>query len=981
MKLPLLSFLLLFYFPIALHAQHEADNWYFGKKSGVSFSSGTATSLSDGQLSTLEGCAAISDAKTGALIFYTDGITVWNSKHTVMQNGTGLKGGFSATQSTLIVPNPANKLQYYIFTVSESESGSSDLSYSIVSLEASDGIVLTKNTLLIDGISEKLTGTKDCAGKGYWIITHARQTGTFYSFHVTSAGISTNPAISRYLPDISNFTGGYIKISPNRTKLALASTVTGGFLALFDFNPNTGVLSNYMRLNAPLTGNSFYGVTFSPDNSKIYASAIGVINYIYQYEVNLPDSTSIRNSLTILSSGAFVAALQLAPDGKIYTTQNGGTYIGVINEPNLKGTACGYQTNAVKLASQCYLGLPNFMDYVFDTTGAHLNPLISCLPPEAKVESDSGCVGHPLTFTDRSTMNPTSREWTFENGTPSTSTAGIVSVSYSTPGIYRVVLIVHNENGSDTVVTQAVVYPFPKASAGADRTLCYGEQLSLGTVADSSFTYSWQPTAGLDDSSKANPTATPSQSTTYILTVSSAGQCFAMDTVVLTVDSLFTTVSQDTTICSGESTRLLAQGGDTYRWSPVTGLDNPTISNPIAHPDTTTTYTVFISRGSCQDSATITINVTERPIPVVSKDQSICSGESTRLLAEGGDHYQWSPVTGLDNPNIPNPIATPRTTTTYTVYISRGSCIDSASVRIQVTESPIADAGASQTICAGEKVLLGQPQVAGHQYFWSPTNGLSNPTAAQPIASPTITTTYILKVVNAGGCASYDTLLLTVTPANLLAFTLSPDTISFMPGQQCTARIHIPKFTSDWHLRLNYDPRIITFTNIYQTTGGISMRAPRAIKDTLFLSGTGDDGEMKLDFRTFLPYSTDTIFPMHLSIDTANATNCDSMVTLPSGGIVLSLGGICGKGFRAAEETGKSYFLISKAHTVEFGVGLAGHVRLDVFDDLGSLIQTPLDTYLPVGEYSSTIDLPTGVYFWRIRAGMYQQVVPMVVVR
>jgi len=620
------------------------------------------------------------------------------------------------------------------------------------------------------------------------------------------------------------------------------------------------------------------------------------------------------------------------------------------------------------------------MDYVFDTTGAHLNPLMKCMPPEAKAESDSGCIGQPLTFTDRSTMNPTSREWTFENGTPSTSTAGIVSVSYSTPGIHRVVLIVQNDNGSDTIVTQAVVYPFPKASAGADRTLCHGEPLSLGTAADSSFTYSWQPTAGLDDPSKANPTATPSQSTTYILTVSSAGQCFAMDTVVLTVDSLFTTVSQDTTICSGESTRLFALGGDTYQWSPVTGLDNPTIPNPIAHPDTTTTYTVFISRGSCQDSATITINVTERPIPVVSKDQSICSGESTRLLAEGGDHYQWSPVTGLDDPNIPNPIATPSRTTTYTVYISRGSCIDSASVRIQVTESPIADAGTSQTICAGEKVLLGQPQVAGQQYFWSPANGLSDPTAAQPIASPTITTTYILKVVNAGGCASYDTLLLTVTPANILAFTLQPDSISIVPAQRFQARIHIPKHSTDWQLRLGYDSRVVSYLNASQTNG-ITLSFPHETNNSLLLSGSGEDGDIVLNFMTYLPYTPDTVFIMKLSIDSAASTLCDSMTTIPSAGNVLSLAGICGKGFRAAEETGKSYFLISKAHTVEFGVGLAGNVQLDVFDNLGTLLYNAVDEHLPAGSYSASIDLPSGVYFWRIRAGMYQQVVPMVVVR
>lgn len=906
MKILLPFFLILIFSSRTLHAQHEADHWYFGKKAGITFSGGTATAAADGELLTLEGCTAISDPKTGALLFYTDGRTVWNSKHAVMQNGTGLSGGYSATQSALIVPNPANILQYYVFTVSEAESTDSILAYSLVSLETPDGTVLTKNTVLQSGVSEKLTGTKDCSGKGYWVVTHARQSGTLYSFHVTKAGVEAIPVVSTYSPDISNFTGGYMKISPNRSKLALASTETGGFLALFDFDPSTGRCSKFMKVNAPLQGNSFYGLSFSPDDSKLYASAIGVISFLYQYEVSVPDSLTIRSSLTILKAGAFVGALQLGPDGKIYTTQNGGGYLGVITKPNLKGTACDYRTDAILLSAQCYLGLPNFMEYIFYTPSSTPTPFAYCLRPTAFTTPDTGCVATPLTFIDQSSSAPTSRLWTFENGTPASSTDSMVTVTYTTPGVHRVVLVVQNDNGSDSILTQAVVFPYPTANAGSDRTSCARNPTQLGSTRDSLLIYSWQPVTDLDDPTNATPIATPKQSMTYILTVTNAGGCSASDTIHLTLDSITPTITTNTAICRGESLQLLAAGGDTYQWSPVTGLDNPT---------------------------------------------------------------------------VPNPTATPVVTTTYTALISRNTCIDSATVTIEVKDTPLADAGNSRSICAGESTILGQPPVAGNTYRWTPTRGLRSPTASQTDASPDVTTTYILAVSNSVGCTSYDTLELTVTPANLLAFTLSPDTISFMPGQQCTARIHIPKFTSDWHLRLNYDPRIITFTNIYQTTGGISMRAPRAIKDTLFLSGTGDDGEMRLDFRTFLPYSTDTIFPMHLSIDTANATNCDSMVTLPSGGIVLSLGGICGKGFRAAEETGKSYFLISKAHTVEFGVGLAGHVRLDVFDDLGSLIQTPLDTYLPAGAYSSTIDLPTGVYFWRIRAGMYQQVVPMVVVR
>lgn len=72
--------------------------------------------LTNGQLNTLEGCATIADT-TGSLLFYTDGITVWNRNHVPMPNGSGLLGNPSSTQSGIIVPYPGNTDLYYVFTV------------------------------------------------------------------------------------------------------------------------------------------------------------------------------------------------------------------------------------------------------------------------------------------------------------------------------------------------------------------------------------------------------------------------------------------------------------------------------------------------------------------------------------------------------------------------------------------------------------------------------------------------------------------------------------------------------------------------------------------------------------------------------------------------------------------------------------------------------------------------------------------------
>jgi hypothetical protein len=98
------------------NAQNEANIWYFGNKAGLDFTSGKPVVLTNGKLNTNEGCATISNEK-GKLLFYTDGITVWDNKHQVLKNGDGLKGHPSSTQSAVIVPKPKSKNVYYIFTV------------------------------------------------------------------------------------------------------------------------------------------------------------------------------------------------------------------------------------------------------------------------------------------------------------------------------------------------------------------------------------------------------------------------------------------------------------------------------------------------------------------------------------------------------------------------------------------------------------------------------------------------------------------------------------------------------------------------------------------------------------------------------------------------------------------------------------------------------------------------------------------------
>lgn len=123
-------------------SQGEANIWYFGQNAGLDFNSGSPVSINGSQMNTLEGCSTISNS-SGQLLFYTDGVTVWDRNHNIMPNGTGLMGHESSTQSSLVIPKPNDPNIYYLFTVSEINSDG--LRYSVIDMSLNGGVWCNNN--------------------------------------------------------------------------------------------------------------------------------------------------------------------------------------------------------------------------------------------------------------------------------------------------------------------------------------------------------------------------------------------------------------------------------------------------------------------------------------------------------------------------------------------------------------------------------------------------------------------------------------------------------------------------------------------------------------------------------------------------------------------------------------------------------------------------------------------------------------------
>lgn len=354
------------------YPQGQTDKWYFGIHSAIDFSGGVPIALANSAIATNEGCATISDA-SGILLFYTDGVTVWNKNHAPMPNGTGLLGGISSTQSALIIPKPGSTSLYYVFTVDEF-GGPNGFRYTVVDMSLLSGLgdvdPNQKNILVQNNVTEKLTAIHNSTGNSIWVAIHEWGNNTYNVYSLDATGFQTTPVassigISHALVPVQNCYG-QLKFNSCGTKLAAAV----GYLdtvEVFDFNAATGVISNPVTI--PMTAH-VYGIEFSDDGNFLYVSNYDPLGTLVQFDLTSGNQATIIASKTILSQTPDIYGLQIGIDEKIYVTRSFSSFLGVIDQPTVAGIGCNYIDNGVDLdpnfmGNTSGLSLPGFMQSFF----------------------------------------------------------------------------------------------------------------------------------------------------------------------------------------------------------------------------------------------------------------------------------------------------------------------------------------------------------------------------------------------------------------------------------------------------------------------------------------------------------------------------------------------------------------------------------------------------------------------------------------
>jgi gliding motility-associated-like protein len=360
-----------------------------------------------------------------------------------------------------------------------------------------------------------------------------------------------------------------------------------------------------------------------------------------------------------------------------------------------------------------------------------VNPL-----PVANAGSDvSICSGNAATLT---ASGGQSYDWS--DG----QSGSVISVSPTTTTIYTVTVTTGSGCTDDDQVT-VLVQPSPVANAGADASICDGENAIL--QASGGGTYLWSTGQGIP-----LITVTPSVTTSYTVTVTNTAGCTdEAEATVFVQASPAADAGPDLDICSGETATLLASGGGSYLWS--NGQTTPAIT---VSPSNSTNYSVTVTNGGCSatDEAVVTVNAI--PVANAGPNVSIATGENATLTATGGGAYLWS--TGETTPSI---TVSPTATTPYSVTVTVNGCESQDEVIVFVNEPPLVNLGPDEIICAGESVTLTAAGSVPNNttFLWS--NGQST---NQITVSPFLTTNYSV-TLTANNLTSADTITVFVSQA------------------------------------------------------------------------------------------------------------------------------------------------------------------------------------------------------------------------
>jgi hypothetical protein len=484
--LKIISLFFLFVNASKTHAQW-ANQWVLSNNTGLDFNNpGLPQPWEPNGLEGGGGSSIICD-NNGLAILYSDGEFCYNKMHQQMPNGfdLGTQNTYQS-QNSIIIPHPDGSNRFFIFAVDEcydlldttfcsSLGNYGGVIWAMVDMDLEGGLgdVVLKQQHLYYPTCSKITATRHCNGVDWWVITKQYNSNRFITYLVDANGINPLPVSSPIglnhpfnypINHGSNAKRGQMKVSSDG-KLLGVKTLAPCITQLFHFNNQTGTVYNpiftdyHDTLSPNVSVNFDYGtgLSFSPDNTKLYTNYGSFALNLVQYDIAILDSISIMNSkINVLQSSPIgwrsVDNMQIGPDNKLYFHIQDTLYtarLSWIEYPNKLGIACAPSFTYLQHTNDSInyaVITPNIIDCIL--AREHKGAL---LIPNCSGGLDS------LIFTD--TLMNVVHPFTWDFGDPAsgasnTSTEHFPTHNFTSPGIYTVTLTVQNDCDGYTVTQQ-----------------------------------------------------------------------------------------------------------------------------------------------------------------------------------------------------------------------------------------------------------------------------------------------------------------------------------------------------------------------------------------------------------------------------------------------------------------------------------------------------------------------------------------------
>jgi len=398
--------------------------------------------------------------------------------------------------------------------------------------------------------------------------------------------------------------------------------------------------------------------------------------------------------------------------------------------------------------------------------------------------SNGGCLTKEIEFKVSASAAAVNFAWDFTDGIVLETTDSTIKHTFKEPGIYKPRLILSDQAGckGTAFLKDPIVIDKLDVQLTADPTFVCDEGWIAFTPKFNSYSidelkqeakYKWTYDAGL--SAENDTTATPRfyldkiKGYDFSLTTTTAFGC--TQTVSKTVHAYakpVLTISAPPQACQDAPVSFSGTVGKVNDVSWKWDFGNGNTGNVQQPADQVYSQTgaaevglIVTSTDGCSDTASHSINILPKPvINATAGAEFICLGNSTTLKAGGGTIYEWTPALGLNNPQAPEPVAAPETSTDYQVSVTDANgCKNTDEVSIRVVQPFRIQATPDTIMCLGQ--ILPLWATGADHYVWK-GDGLDNTTSPYPRASINAEGDYTYEVTgyDAEGCFTHDTSLI-----------------------------------------------------------------------------------------------------------------------------------------------------------------------------------------------------------------------------